>query len=242
MYGEAGWKAEGEGIPAVLPDVAEEDQGARAVADDRSDRSTPYPHPQGEDHEWVEDDVDDVSGDVCLHGHGNGAVRADEAAEALREHGDGSPEGDDPEIVLRVAKRQVIGADEAADPVEVRDDDEGKEDAGEDGAVEAQGRIAPDLVAVAGAECEGDRGASAGAEEGSEPRQEAEERSAEGDGGDHVRVAGLPDKKDVGHVVEDHDDHDNDGRQAEPDDQGPEGAGPEHFFRALGHKFVSFPE
>ena len=78
-------------------------------------------------------------------------------------------------------------------------------------------------------ESQRDRGTSAVAEQGAKTGEDGKDRAAQGNGGDLYRVAGLPDEKGVGHIVNNHHQHDDDGRQTQVQQQSGERAGFQHF-------------
>ena len=165
----------------------------------------------------VQKDVGEGTGQVCHHAFLSRSVCPDQVQKDSRKDGHGSEADKDAKIVSGKSQGRFIGPQEGAEGIHEKKCGSCKGKAQKEGAVEAESGDLSGLFMIPAAQGQGDDGTAAGSEKCAKARKDRKDRACQAYGGDHVGISQSADKEDVCHVVEDHDYHDHDGRQAEVD-------------------------
>lgn len=167
-----------------------------------------------QDEQGVQPNVGQGAQTVGNHGLPSCAVRADHVGEHVVEHDEGRAEGNDPQVGDGVGQGVCVCAQSLADGGDGQVDHSQKEQSKDKRGIAAEGRVLFYLIRIFLPQSQGDGRTAAAAKQGAQPGQDGKHRTAERDGGNFSRVAGLADEEGVSHIVNDHHQHDDYGRQA----------------------------
>ncbi len=190
-----------------LQEIGNIKQAGGDIADHSGDRGAGDAPAEPQDHDRVKDDIGHGTDHIAGHGLLGGAFPTQDIAEGGAEHDKRCADRDKGQVFPRKADGVAAGADQVQDPVHAEDGQYRDDHTQAEGCVAAEGRNIFGALDFFLTERAGDGGAAADTEQVPERHKDHEYRGGEGDSGHLHGVAGLPDKKGVGHIVDDDHQH-----------------------------------
>lgn len=220
----------------LLQKIIDEEDRAAGVADDGGDGSSGNAQAEEQNENRIQNNIDNGADHISDHGLGGRSLRSDDLTHAGVDHNQRSAQQDKEQIRLGKVSGIGAGTEQIQNRAhkDVNDDRVGS--AQQQRKIEGKAGEGVDTRGVAAAHGDGYAGACAGADHAAESRENRGNRHAQGEGGYLIAVSRLPDKVDIRHIVQYHDQNGQHGGNTHLCHQSPYGFRGEDFLR----KFVLF--